>query len=97
MTGLTLYFAFCCFLICWTIWAAVRSSTSAVDLLGLWYTDQITVFDFRSTRKIVPLPWPKVEICGAGLSFLSALPLSLSTGGGYSSTSFCRTRRPIGR
>jgi len=54
MTG-PLYFPFC-FLICWTICAAVRSKLFGADPLRFWYADQITARDFNSTRKIVPLP-----------------------------------------
>src|SRR5437763_15150923 len=46
------YFAgFCSFLICWTIWPAVRSNVSGADPLRLWNPDHITARDFRSTRK----------------------------------------------
>ena len=84
----TIYFVFCCFLICWTMWAAVRSKTSDAARPGFSYADQITARDFRSTRKIVPRPCPKVEIRAAGFSLLS-LSVSLDSAGGKRSTSFC--------
>src|SRR5712692_6647143 len=46
------YFAFC-FLICWTMRAAVRFNTLAVVCPGFSYPDHITARDFKSTRKIV--------------------------------------------
>jgi hypothetical protein len=44
------------------MWTAVRSKSSCVDLLRFCYADQITARDFTSTRKIVLLPRPKLEM-----------------------------------
>src|SRR5712672_2626428 len=76
------YLPFCCFLISRTIRTAVRSNKSGVDPIRPSYPDQTTSRDFKSTRKMVPVPRPNADGCGCGLLLSSFSSVSAASGGG---------------